>query len=98
MIYGDALEIEAHIKQANTSSIKCLVTTISDTIIKVDCAVQLDPEKPVTLKMRGMNILTARLLWKRYDEYGCQIDYSLHPAVIQNMIERLDTRRKKFLK
>lgn len=94
MIYGDKLEIDAYIKQTNTSSIKCLVTTISDTIIKVNCPVQLDPDRPVTLKIPGINIITARLLWKKYDEYGCQIDYTFHPAVVKSMMVRLNKNRK----
>ncbi|MEP6040603.1 hypothetical protein [Parasphingorhabdus sp.] len=47
----------------------------------------------LTLKIPGMNILTANLLWKKKDEYGCQIDYTFHPAVIKAMMERLDRKR-----
>ena len=45
------------------------------------------------LKIEGLNMLTANMLWKKNDEYGCQIDYTFHPAVIKNMMARLDERR-----
>ena len=93
MIYGDSLHIEARVKQSNSGNMPCIVTTISDTIIKFECASQMNPEIPVTLKIEGMNLLTANLLWKKGDEYGCQIDYTFHPAVIKNMMERLDKKR-----
>ncbi|MEL6875443.1 MAG: hypothetical protein AAGM33_08170 [Pseudomonadota bacterium] len=69
------------------------MTTISDTIIKIQCNAELNPDISLTLKIPGMNILTANLLWKKNDEYGCQIDYTFHPAVIKAMMERLDRRR-----
>ncbi|VAW00885.1 hypothetical protein MNBD_ALPHA04-1920 [hydrothermal vent metagenome] len=93
MIYSDSLHIEAKVKQSNSSNMPCIVTTISDTIIKFESAAQLNPEIPVTLKIEGINLLTANLLWKKNDEYGCQIDYTFHPAVIKNMMERLDKKR-----
>ncbi|SIN98090.1 hypothetical protein SAMN02745824_2520 [Parasphingorhabdus marina DSM 22363] len=93
MIYGDFLQIDAQVKQANSSNIPCVVTTISDTIIKIQCNAELNPDISLTLKIPGMNILTANLLWKKSDEYGCQIDYTFHPAVIKAMMERLDRRR-----
>ena len=93
MIYGDNLQIDAHVKQCNSTNMTCLVTTISDTIIKIDCAAQLNPEMPVTLKIPGLSLITANLLWKKNDEYGCQIDYTFHPAVIKDMVRRLDRKR-----
>lgn len=93
MIYGDSLHIDAQVKQSNSTSVPCVVTTISDTIIKIDCTAQLNPDIGLTLKIPGMNILTANLLWKKHDEYGCQIDYTFHPAVIKSMMERLDRKR-----
>lgn len=96
MIYGDSLLIDANVKQSNTGNMPCVVTTISDTIIKIQCNAKLNPELSLTLKIPGMNILTANLLWKKQDEYGCQIDYTFHPAVIKAMMERLDRRRIAF--
>ncbi|MEP2102361.1 MAG: hypothetical protein ABJP02_12725 [Parasphingorhabdus sp.] len=93
MIYGDSLHIDAHVKQSNSAAIPCIVTTISDTIIKIECAAELNPDIGLTLKIPEMNILTASLLWKKHDEYGCQIDYTFHPAVIKSMMERLDRKR-----
>lgn len=93
MIYGDSLQIDAQVKQSNSVGIPCVVTTISDTIIKIQCNAQLNPDMSLTLKIPGMNILTASLLWKKKDEYGCQIDYTFHPAVIKAMMERLDRKR-----
>lgn len=93
MIYGDSLHIDAQVRQSNSGSMPCVVTTISDTIIKIECAGQLNPEIGLTLKIPSMNILSANLLWKKNDEYGCQIDYTFHPAVIKSMMERLDRRR-----
>jgi hypothetical protein len=93
MIYGDSLHIDAQVKQSNSAAIPCVVTTISDTIIKIECGAQLNPDIGLTLKIPSMNILTANLLWKKNDEYGCQIDYTFHPAVIKSMMERLDRKR-----
>tara|TARA_R110000772_G_scaffold35991_36_gene86423 strand:- start:345 stop:641 length:297 start_codon:yes stop_codon:yes gene_type:complete len=93
MIYGDSLHIDAQVKQSNSTSFPCVVKTISDTIIKIECGAQLNPDISLTLKIPSMNILTANLLWKKNDEYGCQIDYTFHPAVIKSMMERLDRRR-----
>ena len=89
MIYGDSLDIDAHVKQCNSRPMECQVTTISDTIIKIDCSAQLNPDMPLTLKIDGLNLITANLLWKKNDEYGCQIDYSFHPAVIKDMMARM---------
>ncbi len=95
MIYGDSLHIDAQVKQSNSGHFPCVVKTISDTIIKIECTAQLNPEIGLTLKIPSMNILSANLLWKKNDEYGCQIDYTFHPAVIKSMMERLDRKRAK---
>ena len=97
MIYGDALQIDATVKQSNSGAIPCNVTTVSDTIIKFECTAQLNPELPVMLKIPSINLLTAQLLWKKHDEYGCQIDYTFHPAVIKDMVRRLDKRRLQLV-
>ena len=92
MIYGDSLHIDAQVQQSN-STYPCVVETISDTIIKIECAAQLDPETTLSLMIPGMNTMTANLLWKKKDEYGCQIDYIFHPAVIKSVMDRLDRKR-----
>lgn len=88
MIYGHGLRIEATVRQSNSNAVPCSVTSISDTIIKFDCAFQFNPENAVSLKMQGLNITTARLLWKKGDEYGCKVDYAFHPAVINAVVEQ----------
>ncbi len=88
MIYGHGLHIEATVKQSNSSAVPCTVTSISDTIIKFDCVSQFNPEEAVSLKVQGLNIITARLLWKKGDEYGCRIDYVFHPAVINAVVDQ----------
>lgn len=96
MIYGDDLQIDARVKQSNGSGMPCTVTTISDTIIKIECSARLNPDISLTLKIPGLNIITATLLWKKGDEYGCQIDYTFHPAVIRAMMQRLNKRIRTF--
>lgn len=88
MIYGHGLHIEATVKQSNSNAIPCTVTSISDTIIKFDCSSQFNPETPVSLKMQGLNIIAAQLLWNKGDEYGCKVDYAFHPAVIHAVIDQ----------
>ena len=93
MIYGDSLQIPATVRQSNRANTICTVTAISDTIIKFNCAAQFNPELPIMLKMGGLNLLTANLLWKKNHEYGCQVDHGIHPAVINDVMDRLDQKR-----
>ena len=94
MIYGHGLRIEATVKQSNSNAVPCTVTSISDTIIQFNCASQFNPEVTVSLKIDGLNIITAELLWKKGDEYGCRVDYAFHPAVIQSVIGKAEPRPK----
>ena len=93
MIYGDSLHIDAPVQQSNSANIPCIVKSISDTIIKIECDAALDPEASLSLKIPSMNDMTANLLWKKQGEYGCQIDYIFHPAVIKSVMDRLDQKR-----
>lgn len=88
MIYGHGLRIDATVKQSNSEAVPCVVTSISDTIIKFDCVSQFNPEAAVALKMQGLNIISAKLLWKKGDEYGCSVDYAFHPAVINALVDQ----------
>lgn len=86
MIYGNGLQIEATVKQSNTEAMQCVVTSISDTIVKFNHSGQFNPEAPISLKIDGLNMITADLLWKKGDEYGCKVDYVFHPAVIKSIV------------
>lgn len=88
MIYGHGLQISATVKQSNAKGTPCVVISISDTIIKFNCSSQFNPESPISLKIEGLNIITANLLWKKGDEYGCNVDYVFHPAVLKAMVGR----------
>jgi len=91
MIYGQGLQIEATVKQSNSNAVPCTVTCISDTIIQFSCPSQFNPEATVSLKMDGLNIISANLLWKKGDEYGCRVDYVFHPAVINAVVDQSRT-------
>ncbi len=33
-------------------------------------------------------MITAQLLWKKGDDYGCRVDYVFHPAVINAVVDQ----------
>ncbi len=49
----------------------------------------LDQNKPVYIRLPGMQTLSATIRWNDYQEYGCAFNNQLHPAVLEHLVSKL---------
>ncbi|OAO03307.1 hypothetical protein A8B75_11100 [Sphingomonadales bacterium EhC05] len=52
----------------------------------LSCPAQLNQHKPLMIKLPGLELLTARIMWSKDGKYGCKFDRELYPAVFDHIV------------
>lgn len=81
-----SVDIHATIKQLDLSGFPSLLQNLSESGFRLSCPAQLNPEQALTVKMPGLQLLGARIMWVDNDQYGCKFDQPLYPAVFDHIV------------
>lgn len=59
---------------------------ISQQGFRVSCSPSCIPDRPLRLRMPGLQILNAKICWHRDKTLGCEFAQPLHIAVFENIV------------
>ncbi|QTD56702.1 PilZ domain-containing protein [Parasphingorhabdus cellanae] len=83
------VEAEIFVKQSNSQLFRATLSDLSVSGFKMTSYTDLDHEKPVHIRLPGIQTLSASIKWADYEDYGCEFSDELHPAVLEHLITRL---------
>ena len=80
---------EVFLRQSGSTMFPVTILDLSLTGFKMTSRTSLDASKPVFMRMPGLPILSARIRWEGFLDYGCQFITPLQPEVLENLLLRL---------
>ncbi|WP_422343168.1 PilZ domain-containing protein [Parasphingorhabdus sp.] len=85
----EIIEAEIFVRQLNSQLFRATLSDISTSGFKMTSYTDLDQNKPVYIRLPGMQTLSATIRWNDYQEYGCAFNNQLHPAVLEHLVSKL---------
>jgi len=83
------VDAEIFLKQSEVQLIRAKLSDLSITGFKLVCYTNLDSDKPVLIRLPGIQMLSADIRWMKNEDYGCEFANSLHPAVLERLLDML---------
>ncbi|WP_162559097.1 PilZ domain-containing protein [Sphingorhabdus sp. EL138] len=85
----EAVEAKIFIRQANSQLFRTTLSDLSVSGFRMTSYTDLDPKKPVYIRLPGIQTLSAMIKWNDYQDYGCEFRNELHPAVLEHLLNKL---------
>lgn len=82
------MEVRARIKQVDTQFFYATLLDLSTSGFKMASHVQINESQRLMIKLDGLEMLQAKVVWRDRDHYGCIFTRPLHPAVLDNIEHR----------
>lgn len=83
------IEAEIFVRQSNSQLFRAILSDLSVSGFKMNSYTDLDREKPVYIRLPGIQTLSAKIIWVDYQDYGCAFNSHLHPAVLEHLVTKL---------
>ena len=83
------LDSEVLVRQSDSQPFRATLSDLSVSGFKLTSYTDLDPKKPVYIRLPGIQTLSAATKWCGYQEYGCAFTNDLHPAVLEHLVKKL---------
>tara|TARA_R110000772_G_scaffold156977_13_gene268254 strand:+ start:215 stop:550 length:336 start_codon:yes stop_codon:yes gene_type:complete len=80
---------EILVRQSNSQLFPAALSDLSVSGFKMTSYTHLDEQKPVYIRLPGIQTLTATIQWTGFQEYGCAFAQDLHPAVLEHLLAKL---------
>jgi hypothetical protein len=81
-----SLKLDAQIKQVDILMFRTRLEDLSRTGFRVACPFTLRSERPLMIKIDGLEMLAADIRWSDGKAYGCQFRQGLHEAVFDHIL------------
>jgi PilZ domain len=83
------VQTEIFVRQSTAQLFRATMSDISVSGFRLNSFTSLDAEKPVLVKLPGLQTLAAHIRWMNYQDYGCEFMDPLHPAVLEHLVSSL---------
>jgi hypothetical protein len=83
-----AVNVAALIEDAGAAFSGVVVTDLSETGCRASVSTPMEPGTAFILKLPGMEILRAEVIWSEGIEIGCQFADEVHPGTINQILGR----------
>ncbi len=85
----EIIEAEIFVRQSNSQLFRATLSDMSTSGFKMTSYTDLDHDKPVYIRLPGIQTLSATIKWNDYQDYGCAFTNQLHPAVLEHLVSKL---------
>ena len=84
--------LDCEVRQSTRPWKKAQLEDISPSGFRISRFPDCSSEIPLRIRIPGLELLTAKVRWKKGDEVGCEFASPLHVAVFEHIVKRARSR------
>lgn len=88
-IVRSAVRAQAKVKQVDSQFLDTILLDLSIAGFQFYSPEQLNEFKPLMVKLPGLEMLQAKIVWRKNHYCGCQFTKPLYPAVFEHIVSKL---------